>query len=64
MKTKHPIKVGARLYPPQTEVRQATLAEMQKIWPGITVKPASAALGVWFPEMTLPTIIHTSQIDL
>lgn len=62
--TKYPIKVGDRLYEPRTEVRQATLEEMQRLWPGITYKDGSEAIGVWFPLMALPTIIHRSQIEL
>jgi len=62
--TKYPIKVAHKLYPAGTQLRQATLEEMQQIWPGITVKPASVAVGVWFPQMTVPTIVHRSQLEL
>ena len=63
MKTKYPIKIVNTLYPPGTEVRQATLVEMQQHWPGITTRRGSPQVGVWFPDMTLPTIIHASQLD-
>jgi len=63
MKTKYPIKVAGQLYPAGTEVRQATLAEMQQVFPGIVTRRGSPQAGVWFPDLTHPTIIHTSQLD-
>lgn len=63
MNTKYPIKVGQTLYPPNTEVRQATLAEMQQVWPGIKMRRGSPQVGVWFPDMQVPTIVHMSQLD-
>ena len=63
MKTKYPIKVANQFYPAGTEVRQATLAEMQQQWPGIVMRRGSPQAGVWFPDLAYPTIIHTSQLD-
>lgn len=63
MKTKHPIKVANRLFPVGTEVRQATLVEMQQVWPGIKMRRGSPQVGVWFPDVAVPTIIHVSQLD-
>jgi hypothetical protein len=60
--TKYPIKVGQTLFPKGTEIRQATLEEMQRVWPGITYKE-SDSIGVWFPLMAVPTIVHRSQIE-
>ena len=63
MKTKYPIKVADHLYPAGTEVRQATLLEMQTVWPGIKMRRGSPQAGVWFPDMVVPTILHISQLD-
>jgi len=61
--TQYLIKVGERLYEPKTEVRQATLEEMQRFWPRISWQPECEAVAVWFPLMPFPTIIHRSQVE-
>lgn len=64
MKTKFPIKLKDTLFPAGTEVRLATLQEMQAVWSEITVRKGSPQVGVWFPGIPVPTIIHNSQLDV
>lgn len=64
MTTRHPIKIKDKLYPAGTEVKAATMAEMQEYWPGIRANPSSSACGVWFPEMKVPTIIKLDQLSV
>jgi hypothetical protein len=63
MKTRYPVKLCEVLFPEGTEVRPATLEEMQTLWPGIRMRKGSPQVGVWFPGLPVPTVIHTSQLE-
>jgi len=62
MKTRYPMKIAGKLHPAQTEVRQATLEEVQKVWPGMEHKPESKQVAVWFPGTDIPTIVGANQV--
>lgn len=60
--TKYPTKLCGRLIPVGTEVRLATLEEMQKEWPSITYLGTTTHIGVWFPDMPHPTIVTLDDL--
>jgi hypothetical protein len=62
IKTKYHTKVGPTMFSPGTIVRQASLEEMKKTWPGIENNNNSNSVGVWFPGRSYPTIISKSQL--
>lgn len=61
MKTKYPMKVGAILYPKDTEVRLATDDEIFKHWPTIKKNTLSNQVAVVFPSRPWPTICDKDQ---
>lgn len=63
MKTKYAIKVANTLFPKGTRLRLANLEDMRKLWPAIAPEEGSSQVGVWFPGMDLPTIIHRTHIE-
>lgn len=62
MKTRHPMKVGTRLYPSGTEIRMATTEEIKAHWPAIKANPKSSQMAVMFPGRIVPTIVSTTQL--
>jgi hypothetical protein len=62
MKTRYPMKIAGRLHPAQTEVRQATLEEVQKVRPMMLRNPSSLCVAVWFPGMSFPTLVAKDQV--
>jgi hypothetical protein len=59
---RHPSKIGQKLWPAGTVVRQATLDEARQVWPNMRDELASTYAAVWVAGMPHPTIMSVGQL--
>lgn len=64
IQTRYRMKIGRRMYDAGCTVRQATIDEMRKVWPGISVNQDSNQIGVWFEGLDVPTIVSKNSLVL